>query len=411
VFKVWTQSAAFEATERMQGAALQKEINNMSKNVTPSKTQEVVLFLEKDREAIGYMTPSVMKELFFISNFDGEDPDSSAQDRHGYQRNPMSERIPRIARFYLDGHIDDAGFSKVTPLILSVRLKASDQIEKFVQMLNENHIQEIKKLFGPAVVSVVDGQHRYLGLVKANQDDPTFNPRVPILCVFGLSFNDEARFFDVINIEQKKLPKALIEITKADATEFGVTSHAQRVRLIATMLARHDDSVWQQKVNLTGARDPNKPVTFEGLRRSTASMFPSGLIERIEAKGLLVDKVARDYWRLVSEACPEAWNDVPLISVGENGETIETARKYRIKELVGVGSLARLGNDIIASALEHDAFDQRLGALTGRLSEVDWEKRSLDDDQNPWMQSQAGFAGQSELYSTLYRWVYLNDRP
>ncbi len=383
----------------------------MIKNATPVETQALVQFLEKDREAIGFMTPAVMKELLFISNFDGEDPDSPAIDKHGYQRNPMTERIPKIARFYLDGHIDDAAFSKVTPLILSVRMKDSSDIEQFVELLNEGRISDIKGQFNSSVVSVVDGQHRYLGLVKAHEDDPTFNPRVPVLCVFGLSFNDEARFFDVINIEQKKLPKALIEITKADATELGMTSHAQRVRLIATMLARHDDSVWQHKVNLTGARDPNKPVTFEGLRRSTAAMLPSGLIERIGAKGLNVDKVARDYWRLVADTCPAAWNDEPLMGMDEDGNSVEMPRKYRIKELVGVASLARLGADIIASALEHDSFDQRLGALTSRLSEVDWEKRSNEEARNPWMQSQAGFAGQSDLYNVLFRWVYLNERP
>jgi hypothetical protein len=165
------------------------------------------------------------------------------------------------------------------------------------------------------------------------------------------------------------------------------------------------------KVNLTGARDPNKPVTFEGLRRSSASMLPTGLIERINAKGLNVDKVARDYWRLISEACPDAWSDTPELTFDEDGNSVEIQRKYRIKELVGVSSLAKLGADVIASSLEHESFDQRLGALTSKLSEVDWEKRGTEEVRNPWMQSQAGFAGQAELYNVLYRWVYLNERP
>jgi hypothetical protein len=42
-----------------------------------------------------------------------------------------------------------------------------------------------------------------------------------------------------------------------------------------------------------------------------------------------------------------------------------------------------------------------------KLSEVDWEKR----EGNPWMRSQAGFAGQKELYGILIDLVYLGKRP
>jgi len=37
----------------------------------------------------------------------------------------------------------------------------------------------------------------------------------------------------------------------------------------------------------------------------------------------------------------------------------------------------------------------------------DWEKA----DNNPWMKSQAGFAGQKDLYEGLYQWVYSGVRP
>jgi hypothetical protein len=103
--------------------------------------------------------------------------------------------------------------------------------------------------------------------------------------------------------------------------------------------------------------------------------------------------------------------DTPELTFDEDHNPVEIQRKYRIKELVGVSSLAKLGADVISSSLEHESFDQRLGALTSKLSEVDWEKWGTEEVRNPWMQSQAGFAGQAELYNVLYRWVYLNERP
>jgi DGQHR domain-containing protein len=364
--------------------------------------------LEPHMEASAAMTPSAMSELLFISNFEKTDPESPAPDQHGYQREPMKDRIPKIAKFYLSR----TRTSRTTPIIISVRLKEEAEIDRFLELFAVGDVESIKEQFGEAVMSVVDGQHRYLGLVTAWMNDASFSPLVPVSLYFGLDFVDEATFFDVINTEQRKLPKALIEITKADVREVGSMSHSQRVRLIATMLARHEDSVWHGQVNLTGARDPNKPVTFEGLRRSTASMFPSELLGRLEAADKDVDEIARMYWAMVAQKCAEAWNGETRWRTDENGNRVEYTPKYRIKELVGVASLAKLGKDIITSALEHPNFYERMDALTGALKAVDWEKVNLEkDERNPWMASQAGFAGQADLYKTLYAWVYYGKQP
>lgn len=376
---------------------------------TSLEGREIALLgvLDPYKEASGAMTPAAMSKLFFISNFEKTDPESPAVDQHGYQREPMGKRIPEIREFYLKREPT----SRTTPIILSVRLKKKADIDRFVELLALGDADGILKEFGNAVVSVVDGQHRYLGLVAAWTKDPSFCPLVPVSLYFGLDFAEEATFFDIINTEQKKLPKALIEITKADVRDLGSPSHAQRVRLIATMLARHEDSVWHGQVNLTGARDPNKPVTFEGLRRSSASMFPSELLERLETAGKNVDEVARSYWAEVAEVCSEAWNAEPRTRMDEHGEAVDYTPKYRIKELVGVASLAKLGKDIITSALEHPNFTERMKSLIGALAEVDWEKVNLERQRNPWMAPQAGFAGQADLYKILYSWVFSGKQP
>ena len=202
--------------------------------------------------------------------------------------------------------------------------------------------------------------------------------------------------------------QALIEVTKGDITEAGVQSYDQAVRTIAFALSRDKNSVWYELVNMTGARNPDRPVTYEGLRRSTQNMFPTELIGRLRAKGLSPEQVAKDFWKMVAEACPDAWNNRPLEEVDpETGDLVEMDVDYRLKELVGVAAVAKLGKDIITSSLEAMHFNERMSDLVSLLSEVDWVKQ----DGNPWMASQAGFAGQKELYTMLHNLVYLGVKP
>jgi hypothetical protein len=158
---------------------------------------------------------------------------------------------------------------------------------------------------------------------------------------------------------------------------------------------------------VTGARDPERRITYEGLRRSTSNMFPAELISRLKARREDPIEWAKDYWKMVSEACEVAWNEHPREVEDDDGDMIEVPVDYRLKDLVGVASLAKLGKDLITSALEHANPNKWLASQLAKLSDVDWEKRQ----DNAWMRSQAGFAGQKDLYTTLYRLVYLDREP
>lgn len=360
--------------------------------------------IRENREVIGFMNPLAMNDLLFISHFDEEDPDSPAPNKHGYQRQPLMERIPNIAKFYLD---EDDPTSSIPTLILSVRLKEDKDIKEFIDLFAEGDRAKLAKKYGNKKISVVDGQHRYLGLVEANRIKPGFLPQVPVHLHFGLSFENEAKLFDVTNSTQRKLPRALIESTKVDVTEVGEPTHAQRIRLIAKAVAESEKSPWNGLVNMTGAKS-KQPVTFEGVRRSTGQMFPKELLERLASAQMSPEDVAVKYWSLVAKACSIAWNDTPRVVVNDDGEDVEEPVKYRIKELVGLAALSKLGQNIITSALEHNDFDKRMEMLVNKLEAVDWEKSR----ENPWMaRQQAGFAGQPELHSMLYRWVYSGIRP
>lgn len=366
--------------------------------------------IAEGQQVIAVMNPAAMKRLFFVSTYGARDPDSQAPKQHGYQREPMTERLNGIAKYFAE----EGG--RPTPIIVSVRLTDHDDIEEFEELFNEGRIDEIHHRWHKAIVSVVDGQHRYLGLVRAQEKDPSFNPMVAVQLNYGLEFKTEAEMFDIINSTQRKLPKALIEVTAGDIVDAGKKTHAQMVREIAFSLARDKDSVWYNQVNMTGARDPKKPVTYEGLRRSTANMFTNTVISRLQGRmqrnrdqaDLNPEQVAKDYWRLVSEACAPAWKNQPRPGRDpETGKPIEIPVEYRIKDLVGVAALAKLGHDIITSCLEHKDFKGEMVGFVSKLNEVDWEKRP----GNPWVASQAGFAGQKDLYDLLHALVYLDERP
>jgi DGQHR domain-containing protein len=356
--------------------------------------------VQKDHSALALIDPIGMDQLFFVSTYSEVDPDSPAPKNHGYQRDPMAERFPGIAKYY-------GGGGPITPLVVSVRV-SPEEIADFERFFNKGEVRRIHERWHKAVASIIDGQHRFKGLVKAHNDNPDFHPMAPVLLLYGLGYVEEATTFDVINTTQRKLPKALIEVTAGDITHRDERSHAQDVREIAFALARDKDSVWFDKVNMTGARDPEKPVTYEGLRRSSSNMFSALLIKRLEATNLDPKKVAKDYWRLVSGACQAAWEEHPTFQHDSDmGTDEEVPVAYRLKDLVGVASLSKLGNDIVTSALEAPNFDDRIVDLVSKLSEVDWRK----DSRNPWMASQAGFAGQKELYELLYDLVYMDRRP
>lgn len=363
--------------------------------------------IEPGVSAMCTLTPDLLKKISFISTYDNEDPQSPSPKKHGYQRNPMPERFPGIAKYYLAGQ----NRFLIPPIIASIRVYDLEKQERFNQLFNAGDIAGIHAEFERSAFSIVDGQHRLNGLYTAWAEDPHFNADVPVMMFYGLTYAEEAALFDDINTNQRKLPKALIEVTQVYTKE-GEGGHAQAVREISFSVATDGDSVWGDKVNMTGARDPDRSVTYEGLRRATSQMFPERILDRLRARGFSAKDVAKKYWQLVASACDTAWSEKPrLVRNPETGELEEQKVHYRLKDLVGVASLAKLGQDIINTSLDKSGnepdFYHAMADLTTRLQDVDWEKGK----HNPWMASQAGFAGQKDLYEILYKLVYLSEQP
>jgi DGQHR domain-containing protein len=365
------------------------------------------------KSALATLTPDALKALAFVSTYNTVDDQSSSPRQHGYQRDPLDARFPAIGRYFAQAEGDGIHTHAhlITPIIASVRVYSEKERTRFNFLFDRGDISKIHEEFGKSVFSIVDGQHRMGGLFWAWEREAAFNPDVPVMLYYGLRYADEATLFDDINTNQRKLPKALIEATKVHM-ESGEPSHQQTIREIAFALAQDGDSPWHGMVNMTGARDPEKPVTYEGLRRATGNMMHEKLIGRLQNRNFDLDKVAKKYWELVSRACAPAWQDRPRLVVPiEGGDPVEEPIKYRLKDLAGVASVSRLGADIIGTALDQsrteEEFWSAVAAQVSKLGQIDWEKR----EGNPWTSAGAGFAGMTGLYKMLYELVYLDKAP
>lgn len=376
--------------------------------MTQFKSADNILWTTPNREAVVGIKVKNLRDLF-VSTYDTEDPDSPAPNKHGYQRNPDEKRFKQIGDYFADNPY------LVPPILVSVRLDADSDIRTAADLLSSNNMKELAKRYGRHIASVIDGQHRIGGMLHAAKSDKDFAEfLVPVTLFFGLSFEAEAEVFNTINSSQRKLPKALIEVTRGDISEREELTHAQVVRKIAFGIARDKDSVWFDQINMTGGRAPTQKVTYEGLRRSVANMFPANLLSRLRQAGLdPLNDAAKPFWGKISEIFPDAWHGTNrTVTDPDTHETREEPVQYRLKELVGVASLSRLGQDIVSSSVEAYQeygidFNKAMSKKMSRLAHVDWEKA----ETNPWMASQAGFAGQAKLYGDLHRLVYEGVDP
>lgn len=347
------------------------------------------------------MTPAAMAQLLFVSDWTITDEDSPSPDKRGYQRPIKSARVPQIAGYMADSYA--AGEFRIPPVILSVRGVAATERETFHHMLNSSNIDGIHERFGRRAVCIVDGQHRTAGAFGAAlKRGGDFDAAIPVVMYFDLSYETEAEWFNTINSTAQPIPKSLLEWTKTDITEAHRDSKEQKIRVIAQRLATEEWSPFQDAVNFAGGRQLGRHITFEGLRRSTADFFGgprARTFERLTEHDIEPYEFIRDYWKGVAEACSEAWTADP------KAET-----KFRIKELVAIGALAKLGNTLTEQAIIQGKSGPRvrdyvLDKVT-KLSAVDWTK----SDENPWMRAQAGFAGRDRLYETLKDWVLLGKQ-
>jgi DGQHR domain-containing protein len=357
---------------------------------------------------LAVLSPLAMRGLLTISRWDELDP--ASPDGKGYQRNTLEGgKINKIVKYLIhDLKIDDGWIERPTALTVAVRIKPK-QIDEFIELFNQGDVQALKKRFGDRCLSIIDGQHRDFGIIEATKKEPSYNPMTPVVLFWRIDFEEEAEQFDIINSEQSKLPKSLVQYNKLRITERTALDHDQLIRIISGHLMEDSDSPFVKiGVNRSGAREPGKHITFEGLRRSTGNMLTPLLVKRIQARGKDPLDFAKTYWNLVTGTCAKYWIAPPpkeKRSKKDEEKPEEPRMESRLVELVGIAAISQLGFKVIESALEHTVPIDRMKELVGRLADVDFEKRH----DNHWVSTQAGFAGMKDMYTMLYNHVYELD--
>ena len=367
---------------------------------------EVIATIVPQKVSLAILTPERLKALAFVSTYSTEDPKSTSPRGHGYQREAMAERFPGIGRYYSKND----NRHRIPTLIASVRVYTAKDRTRFNNLFGQGQVAKIHQEFGKDVFSIVDGQHRMGGLFYQWEKDEDFNADIPVNLYYGLTYLEEAQLFDDVNTTQRKLPKALIDATKVH-TEAGTQTHEQRLREIAFALAEDGDSVWRDDVNMTGGPKDRRPITFSSLNRSVGAMLNKRVLGRLEERGMDGEDVAKRFWSLVSKACYPAWFEQPRTVENESQEMVEEAVQYRLKELVGVSAVSKLGADILTTALDRsktgEEFWEVVAEYVSKLGGVDWEKRR----NNPYVATSSGFGGMGHLYDLLYAYVYMGQEP
>lgn len=360
---------------------------------------------KQPEQRIGSMSASDADQLLRTYTYHTEDPDSPNQK--GYQRPPDETRFPQIA-----ADIDQYG---ATPIILSDRGRWQTLFSGPNRPLEMTVDEVIEALASGGVepdrvfLSVIDGQHRTEAALRLFRRG--IDVELPFLIYLDLSWPDEVERFNTINTKAKNLPRALVEVNRQRTfSREGATSRQiqeQDVRDVILALETEKDSIWHGEINMTGGRNTGRPVTFEGLRRSTMATF-TGPLALLDVPTKV--EMAKAYWKVISETWPDAWNEVPQMVEVVDPETNEVVPreipvKYRIKDLAGVSALAKLGGAILVEAYDQEAGKLNTAVVRDRLArakDVSWVK----SPENPDMNAQAGFSGLADMYDMLLNRVY-----
>jgi DGQHR domain-containing protein len=189
--------------------------------------------------------------------------------RRGYQRPPEQPRVARIGRYCKEE--DPLGFT--TPIIVAVR-KGFDSslVVALIKRALAGNAEAVTTL--DHTLAIIDGQHRFEGVLSEAAE---LDLDVVLLLIHGLEYVEETEEFNVINTTPKRLPKALAEWSRFGITEDTSASWEREIRKIAVQLATDAESPWFARINLTGTgREPGRPVTLEGMRRSSDNKLRAG---------------------------------------------------------------------------------------------------------------------------------------
>lgn len=309
----------------------------------------------EDREFIyflGTIEPSQILELTFVPC---EVPVATLQNvlnvRHqgGYQREGDIKRMAKIKEHYADNN-----GSLIPPVLLSTR--GAWKFES-ASTATPNY----GSIEASDCAAVIDGQHRLGGLSLMAADAnilPNLKLRkIPFMAVQFVDEENEKIQFEIVNDEQKGIPKSHLKFINRESSFPGI---------VASALREAEESVFYGRVGVA-KRDDWDLITFgsaELIVSKTFDMFfsqngfkPGETVES-KAKGL---RIALMYWRAVSECFPEMWGDIDQMPMPRSKKTKENPGrskfKFRLLEETGLTAIAGLGSKVLMRSYLKESGD------------------------------------------------------
>jgi DGQHR domain-containing protein len=274
----------------------------------------------------GFLTKKHAGTLLFSDHY------PPINNRLGYQRPPDQKRAESFAKYL---KTVNSAFS--TPVLLNSRAKV-----KYNEIAPGFGYIELPNM---ECLSIIDGQHRSLGIIRHYKDDIV----IPFLIFENLEPEIEQELFITINREQKKVSMSHVHFIGRKNDEYSE---------ISIKLESDFNSPWYQKVNLVGARGTKRPVSLQSLRSSIIELLQAGEIKVLDFEQKY--NIAIDFWSVVSEIWPEAW---------------DSKKSSLLTKAIGTLALSKLGGFIIPNCLndqKNGLIKERLSGYLKKASEVNW---------------------------------------
>jgi len=258
-------------------------------------------------QPIGEFIITVMKvnEILKIARIDKREFDQFTLDsKGGPQRETSKKRIREIAEY---SETPDATFP--TPILLALPNDKYDLDENYIDIADETEY-----------ASVVDGQHRLLGLeLSTRRDEFT----LPVIFILDPTEEQKALIFAIINGKQTRVSASIIYDL------FGVIegrSPNKTAHEIARALNRDVKSPFYRRLKMLGKKFKGsneslsqgtfvtqlvKLITRSDQTESNIKIKPDLIFNRyyIEEKDEFILKVLLNVFSAIEEAFPEEWNN------------------------------------------------------------------------------------------------------
>lgn len=318
---------------------------------------------------LGTIDPSQILQLTYVPC---EVPVASLANvlniRHegGYQREGNVNRMKKIKEHYASSNI-----GLIPPVLLSPRGKW-----KFTPINSKSNFGMLE---ADDCAAIIDGQHRLGGLSLISSDDSLTleqkSRKIPFMAVEFESDNIEKKQFEIINDEQKGIPKSHLKF---------INREASTEAMIAFALKDESESVFYQRIGVASRSDWDL-VTFGAVEEIVSYTFDDFFItnafkpKESDHSKVKAINIAIKYWQLVKECFPEMWSDMqkmPTPGIPKSPASPGRAKfKYRLLEETGLKAFGKLGSRLLNHAYMQNSGDVAWETVRQYLMSMASEKR------------------------------------